>query len=237
MNELDASSFALDPRDREDAASAAFDRLGRRVANLTAAVEGFAVRQEAIQARDNGPVIEKIDKRFLQVRDALVTLDKRPGLRMTVEGIAGDIEGAGRKARAADHDALAQARHEFVTSRQALDRMVAGKIDLRRQACWLAAAAATCLIVGVIIGDIVPPMIDRAAPASWQWPEERAADDLAMSANDAGQRLLRLSDPAGWYDLVEAQRLIQANKAAISACRARQATRGATVDCSIVVDR
>jgi len=235
MNDSDAASFALDPRDGQDAAAAAFDRLGRRMASLTAAVESFAARQEAIEARDTGPVIEKIDKRFSQVRDALLKLDARPGLQMTVEGIAASITAAGRTARIEDHDALAKAQRQIDASTRTLDGMIAGKIDLRKQCYWLAGAVAACLLLGAIVGDAVLPMIDRAAPISWQWPEERALDDLGMSANEAGQHLLQLSDPAGWHAIVEDHRLVEANRAAIDACQARKADRGGPVDCMIVV--
>ena len=174
MNDGDAASFALDPREGQDAAAAAFDRLGRRMASLTAAVESFSARQEAIEARDTGPVVEKIDKRFLQVRDALLKLDARPGLQMTVEGIAASIKEQGRTARIEDHDAIAGAQRQLEITTRTLDRMTAGKIDLRKQCYWLAGAAAACLWMGAIVGDAVLPMIDRVAPTSWQWPEERA---------------------------------------------------------------
>ncbi len=235
MNDGDAASFALDLREGQDAAAAAFDRLGRRMASLTAAVESFAARQEAIEARDTGPVIEKIDKRFLQVREALLKLDARPGLQMTVEGIAASIKEAGRSARIEDHDALAGAERRLDTTTRALDRMVAGKIDLRKQCYWLAGAAAACLSIGAIVGDAVSPIIDQAAPTSWQWPEGRALADLDMSANEAGQHFLQLSDPSGWQALVEDHRIVEANRAAIDACQARQAKRGGPVDCTIVV--
>ena len=235
MNDSDAAAFALDPREGQDAAAAAFDRLGRRIASLTAAVESFAARQEAIEARDTGPVIEKIDERFLQVRDALLKLDARPGLQMTVEGIAASVKEAGRTARIADHDALAKAQRQIDASTRTLDGMIAGKIDLRKQCHWLACAAGVCLLVGAIVGDAVLPMIDRAAPTSWQWPEGRALNDLGMSANEAGQHLLQLSDPAGWRALVEDHRLVEDNQAAIDACRARQSKHGSPVDCSIVL--
>ncbi|WP_298689281.1 DUF6118 family protein [uncultured Sphingomonas sp.] len=235
MNDGDALGFALDPRDGQDAAAAAFDRLGRRMASLTAAVESFALRQEAIEARDTGPVIEKIDRRFSQVRDALLKLNARPGLQTTVEGIAASITEAGRTARIADHDALASAQRQIDASTRTLDRMIAGKIDLRKQCYWLAGAAGVCLLMGAIVGDAVLPMIDRAAPTSWRWPEERALDDLGMSANEAGQHLLQLSDPAGWHALIQDHLLVQGNEAAIDACRARRAKHGSPVDCSIVV--
>jgi hypothetical protein len=236
MNDSDAASFALDPREGQDAAAAAFDRLGRRMASLTAAVESFAARQEAIEARDTGPVIEKIDKRFSQVRDALLKLDARPGLQMTVEGIAASITAAGRTARIEDHDALAKAQRQIDASTRTLDGMIAGKIDLRKQCHWLACAAGVCILVGAIVGDAVLPMIDRAAPSSWQWADERALDDLGMSANEAGQHLLQLSDPAGWRALVEDHRLVEANRAAIDACRAREVTHGASPECTIVLN-
>jgi hypothetical protein len=236
-SEPDASSFAMDPLDREDAASAAFDRMGRRLAGLAAAVEGFAARQQEIHARDYADDLKQIQGRQDKVSEAISTLNKQPGLQMTVKGMAASIAEAGRAARAEDHGALARAQQQLDASTRKLDGIIAGRIDLRRQCVWLATAAGAILGIGAIIGDAVPPMLDRVAPESWQWPEARAADDLAMSERDAGQRLLQVADAAEWRGLLEAGRLAQANAAVIAACQARSAKLQNSVSCPIIVSR
>lgn len=234
-HDAEVSSFAADPLDGGDAVAAAFDRMGRRVAGLAAAVEGFAARQQEIYARDYGDDLARIREGQEAFRNALRVLDQRPAMRLTVEGVAADIAKAGETSREADHRALTQAQRELLASAQRLDNVVTGRIDLRRQSIWIATAAGVLLTAGMIVGDVFPAAIARAMPESWHWPERRAAADLDMSGVDAAQRLYQVYDPAGWRALAAANRLVQANAATIAACQARASGKAVPVACPIIV--
>jgi hypothetical protein len=108
-------------------------------------------------------------------------------------------------------------------------------MDLRKQCAWLAVAAGAILMIGIIIGDVVPPILDRAAPQDWLWPEARAASDLQLSGSEAGWRLVRVYDPSSWRWIIENEALWRDNAAAITECRARAKRREHPVTCSISV--
>jgi hypothetical protein len=235
MSENASPSTLLQSPDGADAVAAAFDRMGRRMAGLAAAVDGFAARQQEIHGRDYDPDLERIHQTQKMFHDAIMKLDARPAMRMTTSGIATDIEKAGQTVREADHLAFEQAQRQLATATQTLQTIVAGRIDLRKQRRILAIIGTAIFVIGMMAGDVVPTMVDRLAPESWDWPEERAAAELNMSGADAGQRLLQIFDPTDWHRLTEADRLFRDNAAALSQCRARAANRGTPVACSIVI--
>lgn len=235
MSDLPSASLLLEAIENSDPVAAAFDRMTRRMAALVAAIEGFAARQQEIHGRDYGPDLAKTRAAQERIRDAINILDKRPAMQMTVEGIAASIERAALTAREVDHRALTSAQGHLVASTQALERIVTGRIDLHKQRAWLAAAAGAILMIGIIIGDVVPPILDRAAPQDWFWPEARAASDLQLSGSEAGWRLVRVYDPSSWRWIIESEALLRDNTAVMTECRAGAKRKGRPVKCSISV--
>lgn len=230
MSDMPPASFSLDASENIDPVAAAFDRMTGRMAALIAATEGFAARQQEIHERDY-PRSGEI--RFAQerIREAIDILDKRLAMQMTVESIAASIERAGATARAADHQGITEAQRQLAASTQKLERIVVGRIDLRQKCNWRAAGAGTGAILGaeMIVGDVVPSMLDRPVPARWIWPEERAASDLNMSGSNAGRRLMQVYDPVSWRQLMQADALARDNAAIIARCRARAVVKKAAI--------
>ena len=65
---------------------------------------------------------------------------------------------------------------------------------------------------------MLPPLVDRAAPQEWRWPEQRAAALLQRDAWSAGQHLMQTADPAQWDRLKAAARFYIENEKELAAC-------------------
>ncbi|MDV3456355.1 hypothetical protein RZN05_05120 [Sphingomonas sp. HF-S4] len=92
----------------------AFEAMTRKLAGLTAAVEGFAARQQELHARDYGPDPAKIHGLSGKMVDAINKLAARPGVALTPETLAPQIAEAGARVRAADHQAWGNANRSLV---------------------------------------------------------------------------------------------------------------------------
>jgi hypothetical protein len=214
----------------------AFEAMSRRLAGLTAAVEGFAARQQELHARDYGPDLAKIHERQEKVRAAILTLGERPAMALTPELIALQIETAGAQGRAADHQAWTKSSRELGRAVQSLDGVVASALAAKTQRLWLAAAATAALVIGFAMGMIVPARIAQAVPESWYWPEARAASELQRDGWGAGMRLLEVADPRRWEALSYVARIASSNAVELTACRSRASRAGKAVKCTIEVD-
>lgn len=109
--------------------AAAFEAMGRRLAGLTAAVDGLAVTFQEVHARDYSPELAKIDARFEAVRDFVDKLKEKPAMALTPEQIAAEIEAAGRNGRHADHTAWRQAQNELHIAANSIGRVVGAALE------------------------------------------------------------------------------------------------------------
>lgn len=206
--------------------AAAFEAMGRRLAGLTAAVDGLAVTIQEVHARDYSPELAKIDARFEAVRDFVDKLKEKPAMALTPERVAAEIEAAGRNGRQADHTAWRQAQHELHVAADSIGRVVGSALDEQRQLKWLLIGVSTALFWGVILGNVVPPVIDRRMPESWHWPEQRAADVLQRDGWAAGERLLKVYDPERWAKVKAAMQSLEDKRAEASKEAMPQTVRG-----------
>ncbi len=228
------AATTLQPAD-VDEPEVAFAVMSRKLAGLTAAVEGFAARQQELHARDYGPDLAKIHERQEKVRAAILTLNERPAMALTPQIIASQIEIAGAQGRAADHQAWATAHRELGHAIHSLDGVVASALTAQAQKLWIAGAAAAALVIGFAFGTVIPTRIAQAVPESWHWPETKAATVLQRDGWDAGVRLLQVADPQRWRTLNEAARLVGENAEALAECRSRASRSGKPVDCDLKV--
>lgn len=229
------AATTLQPATEVDEPEVAFEVMSRRLAGLTAAVEGFAARQQELHARDYGPDLAKIHERQEKVRAAILTLNERPAMALTPQTIASQIEIAGAQGRAADHRAWNNANRELGQVVQSLNSVVASALRAQTQKLWIAGAAAAALVIGFTLGAIIPTRIAQAVPERWHWPEATAAGVLQRDGWDAGVRLLQVADAQRWRDLNEAARLFGENAEALAECRSRASRSGKPVDCDIRV--
>lgn len=213
----------------------AFEAMTRKLAGLTAAVEGFAARQQELHARDYGQDLAKIHALSGEMVDAINKLGAKPGVALTPETLAPQIAKAGERVRAADHQAWASANRELGTAIQALNGVVASAMKAETQKHWIIGAVTAALVVGFAFGAIIPTRIAQSVPESWHWPERHAADVLTRGEWDAGMRLLQVADPARRRALDEAARLVKDNAEVLEECRSGAAKSKVSVKCRIEV--
>lgn len=226
---------SVQPATDIDDPEVAFEAMSRKLAGLTAAVEGFAVRQQELHARDYGPDLVKIQEQWAEIVRAFKSLKEKPGIALTPETLAPQIAEAGERVRAADHQAWDDANRELGGAIQSLKGVVASAMKAETQKHWIIGAATAALVVGFAFGTVVPTQIAQSVPESWHWPEQRAANVLMRGEWDAGIRLLQVADPARLRALDDAALLVKHNAEALADCRSRAAKSQDRVKCRIEV--
>ena len=213
-----ASMQELVPADDSRDPAVAFEGISRRLAGLTAAVEGMAARQQELHARDYSTELGQILETEGQVVGAINRLAKRPAMTLTPEDIARQIENAGRSARQEDRQALEYGHHQLQNAIGKLDGVVASAHTAEKQWRQVEIASAISAFCGFLLACILPGAIVRTAPASWQWPEQMAAGILHQDQWSAGARLMQGAAPDRWREMTEADRLVGHNRQALAAC-------------------
>jgi Family of unknown function (DUF6118) len=224
-----------EPPAEADQTVQAFNDMSRKLAGLTAAVDGFAARQQELHARDYGPDLEKIRDGYEKVCGAINILAKRPAMALTPQDVAKQIEAAGTQGRADDHRAWTGASHALAGTVQELKVMVASAHSAETQQLWIAGAAALALLVGFAFGTVAPTLVAQFVPESWHWPEEQAAAILERTPWDAGVRLMQVADPQQARALADAARLAKDNADVLTGCRKRAEQLSEPVKCSIEI--
>lgn len=224
------------PTPEEISLEQALEAVARRLAGVTAAVDGFAERQQDLLARNYSEDLALIHQSCEGLRKAVDALAQKPALALTPEMIARQIEAAGQGARRDVNQALAAAQGSLQNSIAALSRVTGSVRAAKRQNQVLAGAAGLALILGWVGGFIIPPAIDWVVPEGWQWPEKRAEHALRRRGWEAGERLLLVDDPERWKVIQAAVRISESNSVAIRRCARRAAKRRLkSVGCSIEV--
>lgn len=209
--------------------------MDRRLAGLTAAVEGFAVRQQELHARDYAPELAAIQAKWEKARTAFDHLSAKPALSLSPESLTDKIEMAGATLRKADHEALAHARRDLREMIGAIGSVAASARTARDQNRWLAGAVVAAMVLGCILGAFVPTAIDRAVPTNWHWPEQRAAKILGVDEWTAGERLMQVADPEEARRVQAALQLASLNADALARCSVRAAKAREAKPCTILV--
>jgi len=214
----------------------ALEAVARRLAGVTAAVDGFAERQQDLLGRNYSEDLALIHQSCDGLRQAIDALAQKPALALTPEMIARQIEAAGQGARRDSNQALPAAQGSLQNSIAALSKVTGAVRVAKRQNQMLAGAAGLALILGWVGGSIIPPALDWVVPEAWHWPEKRAESALRRSGWEAGERLLLVNDPERWKAIQAATRMSEANSVVIRRCARRAADRKLkSVGCSIEV--
>lgn len=227
------NAISSPPLPEDNSPELAFEAMAQRLAGLTAAMDGFAARQQELHGRDYGPDLEKIRESFERVRAAVNALANQPAIKLRPEDIAAQIEQAGRAGRDADHDAWDKAQGRLEQAARSIETVVASALEFRVQRAWLAGTGVAAMVIGMLLGDVLPGWMDHAVPESWHWPEARAADMLGRSEWEAGVRLMQVADPQGWQQLAQGMAIVRDNGQALEACRALAAKEKASVVCKV----
>lgn len=226
--------MADEPQTPDDV-TAAFDALSARLAGLTAAVDGFAARQQELVARDYATELATLQINSEKMISALRKVGEMPAMQFTPDAFAKAVDKASSAARDADHRAWGEAQRQLGEAIQTISARVASAASARHQRRWIAGVAAAAMVVGFVLGDTIPTRIARAAPEGWYWPEERAASILGRDGWSAGQRMMQVSDPGQWRALSNAARLVSENAGALAVCEERAARSDKPQTCTITV--
>lgn len=225
MNEADDTSMPAD-----DAAKA-FNAMQRQLALLTAAIEGFAARQETIGARDYAPDLEKIAERLARVGHNIDVLAERPAMALTPVETARQIEVAGKTVRQADHAALGEAREAFGKAALNLDGVMVRARTHEKQVDALVWAA----LIGMVAAMLVI-LLGHAALERLGWvpsAEQRAVALLGGDRWKAGQALMAAESPDRWREMLAALALADSNTETLALCAARARHHGKATRCTI----
>ncbi|ESZ86828.1 MAG: hypothetical protein Q27BB25_11830 [Blastomonas sp. CACIA14H2] len=215
----------LDPDAEKIPLEQALEAVARRLAGVTAAVDGFAERQQDLLGRDYSEDLALIHQSCEGLHQAINALAQKPALALTPEMIARQIEAAAQGARRDANQALVAAQGSLKSSIAALSKVTGSVRAARRQNQMLAGAAGLALVLGWVGGCIVSPAIDWIVPEAWQWPEKRAKSALRREGWEAGERLLLVNDPQRWKAIQVGAALSEANSEAIRNCARRAAER------------
>ncbi len=186
----------------------AFQAMDRRLAGLTAAVDGLAVKLQEMHGRDYSPELAKIEGQFQKVRGAVKNFIELPAMVLTPEKIAAQIEAAGRNGRLADHQAWERAQSNLRTVAESIGTVVLSARKEQEQTKWMTIVAGATLVVGCILGVAGRDTVTQIAPEHWHWPEQRAANILGLDEWSAGERLLEVADPERWLKVKAAMRSV-----------------------------
>jgi Family of unknown function (DUF6118) len=224
----------IDPS-ANDPASKAFDRLRREVTTLRLAIEHLADAPGKIDIPDYTETLTQIDGRITATHKALRDLAERPAIALTPEALAQQIAAAGVETRRVEQHELASARTTFIK----LSSEMAGFLASARTAqaqdkaeLWWGGGG---LGLGVLAAMILPFIAINLAPASWHWPERRAASVLGLNIWEAGQRLMIAANPAEWDAITQTSRATKASRAIIARCQASANSAGRAEKCMINV--
>ena len=226
MSNTDPENIALDE---------AFERLSGRISTLTAAFDRFGLRQDELVGRDYSEDLARIDQSWRKAREVFATLAERPGLSLTPDRIAEQIKVAGEQVRSDDHAKWQNAQYQLENVVRSLERRLGAARTRDEQNKWVAIGAGIAAILAFVAGCTVPSAVSRAAPESWHWPEQRAANLLSRDMWSAGARLMQVADPESWSALSRLTDLYRANEKAIDTCYEEAQRRKKAVPCSIEI--
>jgi hypothetical protein len=140
-----------------DNAAAAFNAMREELALLRAAMGKFAARQDELAARDYAPDLAQIIALQDQTVGSVRALTQCPGVALTPEVIAAQIEAAAVTARRDDHEALGEATRKLTESSQRMDAMV-GRARTRQEQLlarmWSCVFGAGAVLVLLILAQL-----------------------------------------------------------------------------------
>ena len=210
-------------------AAQAFEDLRSEVSVLRRAVEALPAEWEANQPPDYTPTLGSIAKGLKAVTDRLQSIEGHPALRMTPDQHQQAIAKAGDTLMQEAASKLYAARRGFEQEREHLAGLIGSGRTQDKQRRWLVTTAAAALLVGLVIS----PFATRLLPFGWD--AGVAASILGTDRWNAGQQLMKSTNPAGWATLAAEMNLAEANHDALSVCRAAAGQTKKEQRCTIVV--
>lgn len=220
--------------DGEDEAARAFEGLRAELSMMRRVVERLeAERAEQPEAVDYSEMLGVISQNLSATAQRVDALVHSPALSLTPEETSRQIGAASFDARREDHRLFLAAKQEMEEMTARLDRQLQSHVMAREQRRRLWRVGFAGVALGMAAWAAFAGPIARAVPASWQWPEDRAARALNRSMWDSARRLAGVSQPEAWNAMVAGAVIGQGNQAALDKCQKAAAKAGAPVRCTV----
>lgn len=245
MDDEQALLTEPEPDPRLNTAAEAFARLETRVAGMekrmdgrmavmTRALEHIAIEKQSFEIPDYNPTLARMNGALADMTKRMKGVEGSPSLQITPESMAERISKAAETARTADNAAFSQWDKILDARVRQVETIIGTANTIDQQKTTLLAVGVIVGFVAFLSGIFLPVMVVRALPISWHKPEAMAAWVMGEpNLIDAGARLLRAGDPAGWQALTAAAEMRRGNRDAIAACERGAAKAKKPVRCTI----
>jgi Family of unknown function (DUF6118) len=217
-----------------DPAAKAFLEMRNALAGMTMAVNKMAGDWNTLEIPDYTETLGKMATNFEALAEELEELSSKPALELTPDALAKQIAAAGAVARKAEQESLASAKATFVKLGSEMAGFVASARTENQQNKWVLGFGGLCLTFGLVAATALPGPIYRALPASWHWPEKRAANMLDRDLWEAGERLQAVADPKRWELRSRIERVTADSKDRIALCLSTATKARAPIKCNFV---
>ena len=218
-----------DEQERSGDAARAFEDLRAEVSVLRRAVEVLPEEWEANQPPDYTESLGHITQGLAKVVGRLQAIEQHPVLHTMPEQYRAAILAAGRDLMSQGVGRLDRASEGLEREQQNLARVIGTVRGKRKQWEWLAITAAAALAVGLVLSPFAARLLPFGLNAAV------AATIMHADRWNAGQALMKSSNPAGWESLAAEINLTETNHDALTACREAAERTKKEQHCSIVV--
>ena len=210
-------------------AARAFEDLRAEVSVLRRAIEALPEEWEANQPPDYTESLGEITQGLATVVDRLNVIEQHPALKSTPAQHQAAISAAGQDLMSRAAGRIDAATDAFKREQQALAGVIGTARDQSTQREWLAITAAVALVAGLVLS----PYVARLLPFGWD--AGVAATILHADRWNAGQELMKSTNPSGWAAVTAEMNLVEPNHAALTACREAAEKTKKEQHCTIVV--
>jgi hypothetical protein len=219
-----------------DNAARAFQDLHAEVIVMRRLVEGLPHEWEDKRPPDYSPDLGTMRNALIAMERRLGAIEAQPALKETPETHAARIGNAGQSVFREAERVLGRAVSETRDTGRELAGMIGHMRGRAAQRDWLILWSSVAGIGALLLGLIGSPFMASHLPFGWN--QDIAA--IVMNANrwDAGQQLMRKSDPASWNRMVADWTLLTDNKTnakAIAVCESEEAKFHKAQGCQITV--
>lgn len=220
----------------EDQAAQAFEDLRAELVSVRRAVERLsAEHSEQQRAPDYSETLGVISHNLSGTAQRVDALVNSPALSLTPAEINRQIIEVGTAGRSEDRRAIAAARQVIEEVGAKMGRQLDSHVMADEQRRRVRNIGLACLAAGMLLWAVLAGPIVRAMPASWLWPEWMAARSLRMPMWEGGKRLMRAGNGQAYADVQAGNRLVVANRDALTVCRKQAVRAKKAVRCAIQV--
>ncbi|NTA51273.1 MULTISPECIES: DUF6118 family protein [Rhizobium/Agrobacterium group] len=204
--------------------------LGREMTTIRKGVESAFDQLERQGATvDYSAELGRMTQQLTVVGEHLQAIQQVPILRQGAEHYARVLERSGEGLVRSAAQKLENRASDLERISRNLSAQVEGARERGRQDRWLIGVGLSGVALGILFTLFGPAVLPfSAAPRV-------ASVVMGEDAWNSGMELMRFGSPASWERVSAADRLIDANSAAITACRKAVASSGKPQACSITV--